>query len=191
MKDQQSYLSDFVQLIQQFQVAARSTRLGITRVFQARPYGRIIEIKSNLSRKKLHRTNQGSNFLEGCFSNRDNVRDPIQFRRERQPQYLKRSFFLKNRPIHSHINSTSVITLVKRNQMSFSSIEINKPFPAPVHSISYTRFKFSKPVLVVTTDQMPDHILSRKQYHQHRQQYYITLPRMSLICSRKGEEIQH
>ena len=34
---------------------------------------------------ELHRTNQGSNFLGGSFSNRDNVRAPIQFRREHQP----------------------------------------------------------------------------------------------------------
>ena len=54
------------------------------------PYGRFIEMQSNLRRKKLHRTNQGSNFLGGSFSNRDNARAPIQFRRERQPQYLKR-----------------------------------------------------------------------------------------------------
>ena len=47
-------------------------------------YGRFLEIHSNLRRKKLHRTNQGSNFLGGSFSNRDNVRAPIQFRRESQ-----------------------------------------------------------------------------------------------------------
>ena len=58
-----------------------------------------------LSRKKLHRTNQGSNFLGGSFSNRDNVRAPIQFRRESQPQHAKRRFFLKSRPIHFHINA--------------------------------------------------------------------------------------
>ena len=94
-------------------------------------------------RKKLHRTNQGSNFVGGNFSNRDYVRAPILFRRERQPQHLKRWFFLKNRPIHFHINSASVIRAVKRNKLSFSSIEIKKPLPAPVHSISQIRFKFS------------------------------------------------
>ena len=56
-------------------------------------------MQSNLRRKKFHRTNHGSNFLGGSFSNRENVRIPIQFRRESQPQYLKRSFFLKKRPI--------------------------------------------------------------------------------------------
>ena len=51
-------------------------------VFHTWQYGRFIEMQSNLRRKKLHRANQGSNFLAGIFSNRDNVRASIQFRRE-------------------------------------------------------------------------------------------------------------
>ena len=46
----------------------------MTTVFHAWLYGRFTEIESNIRRKKLHRTNQGSNFLGGSFSNRDNVR---------------------------------------------------------------------------------------------------------------------
>ena len=57
----------------------------MTTVFHAWPYGRFI--KSNLGRKKLHRKNQGSNFLRGSFSNRGNVRVPIQFRRGSQPLF--------------------------------------------------------------------------------------------------------
>ena len=53
-------------------------------------YDRLIEMKSNLRRKKFHKTNKGSNFLGGSFSNRDNERDPIQFRKEKQPQDLER-----------------------------------------------------------------------------------------------------
>ena len=58
-------------------------------VFHAWPYRRFIEKQSNLRRKKLHRTSQGSNFLVGSLSNRDNVRAPIQFRSESQAQHLK------------------------------------------------------------------------------------------------------
>ena len=58
-------------------------------IFRALPYGRFIEIQSNLRIKKLLRTNHGFNFLGGSFSNRDNVRAPIQFRRESQPSILK------------------------------------------------------------------------------------------------------
>ena len=46
-------------------------------LFQARLYGRFIEIQSNLRRKDLHRTNQGFSFIGSTFSNRDNVRAPI------------------------------------------------------------------------------------------------------------------
>ena len=68
----------------------------MTTVFHTWPYGRFIEKESNLRRKKLHRTNQGSNFFGGSFSNRDNVRAPIQFKRESQPRHLKRLFFLRS-----------------------------------------------------------------------------------------------
>ena len=62
----------------------------MTIVFHAWSHGKVIEIQSNLRRKKLRRTNQDSIRLGGSFSNRDNVRAPMQFRRESQPQHLKR-----------------------------------------------------------------------------------------------------
>ena len=105
----------FLWLIQQFQVATRSTSQDITTVFHTWKYGRFIEIQSNLTRKKLQRINPGSNFLGGSFSNRDNVRAPIQFRKESKLQHHKRWFFLKNRPIYFHIDSTRVIRPVKLN----------------------------------------------------------------------------
>ena len=64
----------------------------MTIVFHAWSYGRCIEIQSNLMRKKLHRMNQGFNFIGGSFTNRNNVRAPIQFRRERQAKHLKDEF---------------------------------------------------------------------------------------------------
>ena len=131
-----------LRLIQQFQVATRSTSPDMKAVFHIWLYGRFIEMQRNLRRKKLHRTNQGSNFLGGSFSNRDNVRVPIQFRRESLAQHLRRWSFLKNRPIHFHMNSTSVIRPIKQNQLSFSSIVINKPLPVPAHSVLYIIFQF-------------------------------------------------
>ena len=62
----------------------------MSRPFYTRLYDTFIKIQSNHRRNKLHRMNQGSNFLGGNFSNRDNVRAPIQIRREREPQNLKR-----------------------------------------------------------------------------------------------------
>ena len=49
-----------------------------------------------------------------------------------------------NRPIHFHINSTSVIRLVKQDELSFSSTEINKQLPALVCSVLTIRFKFRR-----------------------------------------------
>ena len=54
-------------------------------VYYARLIGRFIEIKSSFRRKKTL-TNQGFNFLEGSFSNEDNVRAEVQYRRERNSQ---------------------------------------------------------------------------------------------------------
>ena len=139
MKDQQSSISGFAPYLTT-PSATRDTSQDVITVFQAWAYGRIIEKKSNLRRKKLHRTNQGSNFLGGSLSNRDNVKASIQFRRESEPQHLKRLFFLRNGPIHFHINSTNVIRPFKQNQLNFFSIEINKPFPVLIHSVSQIRF---------------------------------------------------
>ena len=95
-----------------------------------------MEIQSNLRRKKLHRLNYGSNFLGGGFSNRENLRAPVQFRRVSQPQHLKRRFFLRIDASIFISYSTSVIRPVKQKQLSFPSIEINKPLLATAHSVS-------------------------------------------------------
>ena len=62
----------------------------MTTVFHVWRYIRFVEIQNNLRGKKFHRMNQGFNFLGVSFSNRDKVRAPIQFRRESEPQHLKR-----------------------------------------------------------------------------------------------------
>ena len=84
VKGQQSCIFVFIL------VATRSTSPDMTTVFHARPYGRFIVIYRATSGKKLDRTNQGSNFLAGSFSNRhNNVRALIQFRRKVKPSILK------------------------------------------------------------------------------------------------------
>ena len=83
----------FFQLLQQFQVATKSTSPDMTTIFHAWLYGRFIEIQSNLWRTKLHRMSQGSNFLGDSFSNRDNIRAPIQFSRERVNLNIVKDYF--------------------------------------------------------------------------------------------------
>ena len=93
----------------------------MTTVFSTRSYGRFIEIQSNRRRKKLHTTNQVSNFLGSSFSDGGNVGAPIQFGRERQPQHLKRWFFLKSDPF--------VFTQITPKSLNWSN-KTSSVFPA-------------------------------------------------------------
>ena len=52
--------------------------------------------------------------------------------------------------------STSATRPVKWIQLSFFSIEINKPLPIPVQCL-VNKIQVKKPILVAATDQMPDH----------------------------------
>ena len=75
VKDQQSCISAFVAYL-----TASSSHYGhLSRHDNSIPcmpvYGRFIEIQSK--EKEIHRTNQGSNFLEGSFGSRDSVGAPI------------------------------------------------------------------------------------------------------------------
>ena len=133
-------------------VTTRSTSPDMTEEFHALLYGRFIKIQGNLRRSTLHRTNKGSNFLGGSFSNRDNVRAPIQFRREGQPQHLKKWFFLKNRAIHFHINSSSINRLVSRNQHWNQ-----QSTSCPSSRCLVDQIQVQKPILIAVTDPMPDH----------------------------------
>ena len=101
---------------------------AMNKVFHAWLHGRFIEIKSNLRRKKLHRTYKGSNFSESSFSNRDYMRASIQFRRERQSHDLERWFSLKNRPIHFY-KSTRVIRPVKQYTLFLAMKSYIESFP--------------------------------------------------------------
>ena len=92
----------------------------MTTEFHAKPLGRFMEIESNLRRKKLHRTNQGSNFLGGNFIKRVNVRAPIQLRGERQCQC--QDDFSSRR---DQSNFTSIVPV-----LLYWSNEISQVFPA-------------------------------------------------------------
>ena len=139
----------FLWLIQQFQVATRSTSTDMTTVFHAWLYGRFIEIQSNLRRKKLHRTNQGSNFLGGSFSNRDNVTAPIQLRRESQPQP---SIFTSIAPvILDQSNETSLVfPALKSTSYFLPQFKVSRRSDSSLEANSSCCHR----------SEMPDHILS-------------------------------
>ena len=98
-------------------------------VFHTRSDGRFIEIKCNLKKNKLQRTNQSSYFLEGSCSHKFIVKSWIQFRRGKQSQFLKGCFFIKDSPIHPYIDVIKVIWIIKSNWLDFPSMNVNKPFP--------------------------------------------------------------
>ena len=129
---------------------------AITRTWQQYSmHGHMIDLQ------RYRATSGERNFIEQTnppifLENRDNVRALIQFRKESQLQHLKRWFFLKKRCTHSHINSTSVIRLIKWNKLSFYSIYFNKPLPA-LNQCLVDQIQAQKPILAVATDQMPDH----------------------------------
>ena len=89
VKDQQSCISVFV-AYPTIPSSNQEHQPDMKTVFHSWSYDRFIEIQSSLRGTKLNRTNQGSNFLGGSFSSFSNVRAPILFRRESQPQHLKR-----------------------------------------------------------------------------------------------------
>ena len=142
VKNQQSNISFFVAYAI-IRSSSQEVVTNMTTVFHAWLYERFIEIQSNLRRKKCHRINQGSNFVGSSFSNKDNVRAPIQFWRESQPQHLKDYFFSRADPsMFTSIAPVLLDWLFKWNQLSFCSIETNKSRPAPFHSVSWIKFKF-------------------------------------------------
>ena len=118
MKDQKSCISIFVacSIFVIFQVATRSTSPDMTTVFHTWPSSRFIEIQSNLRRKKLHETNQGSNFLGGSCSNRDNVRSQSNLEEKVNHSILKDYFSSRTDP--SIFTSTAPVFLDQSNTIS-------------------------------------------------------------------------
>ena len=116
VKEQQSYISAFAIYIT-IPSSSWGTGPEITTVIHAWPYGRLLEIQSNLSRKKLHRRHQGSNYLGGNFSNRDNIRTPTQFRGQVNPSNLKDDFSTRTDP--SIFSSTAPVLSDRSNKTSW------------------------------------------------------------------------
>ena len=130
VKDQQSCI------FQQFQVATRGTSPDVTTVFHTWAYGRFIEIQSSLRRKKLHRTNQGSNFLGGSFSNRDNIKVESNLQEEVNPSILKDDFSSRTDP-SIDVSISIAPTLLNRSKKTswvFPALKSTKLFLSPVYS---------------------------------------------------------
>ena len=62
---------------------------------------------------------------------------------------------------HFHINGTSVIGPVKRNQLSFPALKSTRVTSCPSLQYLVDQIQVQEPILVVVTDQMPDHTMGR------------------------------
>ena len=89
----------------------------MTTVFHTWPYGRFIEIQNNLRRKKLHRTNPGSNFLGGSFSNRE-MQEPQSNLQEKVNPCFLRDYF-SSTTAQSIFTSTAPVLLDQSNETSW------------------------------------------------------------------------
>ena len=146
---------------------------------QCKTFVVVMEIKSNLRRKKIHRTNHGPNFNRGSFSNRDNKRTPILFRGEGQSQHFKRLFFLK-RQTHPSRHQCHRKGQLKEADFSYqdflhhSSLSCRSDSSLGAKSRCYLhvgQIQDQEPTLSFATNRKHFHTLIREQY-QHRQQYY-------------------
>ena len=119
----------------------------MTTVFHTWMCGRFIEILSNLGRKKLHRTNQGSNFLGGSFNNIGNVspnlNPPSNLQEKVNPRILKGDF--SSRTDCSIFTSIAPVLLDRSNETS------SCPSQCLVDQI-----QVQKQILVVAMSQMSD-----------------------------------
>ena len=113
----------------------------------------IFEIQGNLRRKKHHETNQGSNFLEGRFNNRD---DPnFNLKEKVNPSILKDYFSSRKDP--SIFTSIAPMLLDPSNETSWifpALIQQSTSCPSPVTG---------KSKLIYQTLDLPDLITLRAE----------------------------
>ena len=89
--------------------------------------------------------------LGGSFSNRDNVRTPIQFRREGQPSILKGDFSSRTDPFIF----TSIEPLLLDQSNETSRNQQANSYPSPQCLVD--QIQVQKPIQVVATDEISDH----------------------------------
>ena len=73
------------------------------------------------------------------------------FRRETQSQHIKGSFFFQSRLSIFTLIAPELLDQSNKNlSLSFSSIEINKPFSVPTYSVLWVRSKFRRLFLLLS-----------------------------------------
>ena len=108
----------------------------MTTVFHAWLYGRFIEIQSNLRRKKLHKTNQGSNFLKALLATEIMKQPQSSLEEKVNPSIVKDNFSSRTAPYIFTSIASVLLDQSDETDCVFFRIEINKVLPAPIHSVS-------------------------------------------------------
>ena len=99
----------------------------MTIVFHARPFGRFIEIKSNLRWKNFIERIKTPIFLGDSFSSGDNVKPQSNLEEKDKPSILKDIFLQEKTHPFSH-QQIPVITLFQQNTLSFSALKSTSYF---------------------------------------------------------------
>lgn len=88
----------FPKLTRPIQLKVRTTNPNMTNTLSGRLDGKFVKTKHSVWWQTLRKTNGSTNFLRGTVTNRNNMRTPLHFRKERQSQHLKLWFSLNTEP---------------------------------------------------------------------------------------------
>ena len=143
-------------------MATRRTSPDMTTVFHAWTYDRFIKIQSNLRKKKLHRTNQGSSLLRSSFSNRDDVIASIQSSRESQPNISTEDFSSRTDPTTFTSIAPVLYLTIQKKPVEFFQHWTQQAASCPSPQCLKNQIQVQKSILVAATYQIPDHTQNQR-----------------------------
>ena len=117
----------------------------MTTVSHARPYINLQRYRETSGERNFIEQTRAPIFLKTILAIEIMLEPRYNLEKKDAPSILKDHFFQGH--THFHFNSTSVVRLVRRNQLSFTSFEINK-------ERRVGQIQVQKLAVVVTTNQM-------------------------------------
>ena len=144
-------------------------------LFQARPYGRFTEIQNDLRIKKLHRLNQGSDFLGHSFSEKNIYQNSNLIQKRRSVPVSAMIFLQQILPFLPQQHQNYQISWTKRTDF-FSELKSTSHQLAK-SSVLSVRLRFEMPTLSVATIQLPDHTYREQRMGCSHHQLQYLLPR--------------
>ena len=119
-----------------------------------KPVWQVYIYKSNFTIKRIYMTNQGSNFYGGNPSNRDNVRDLVQFKKMLYLQEQTHPFLYQQHQSYQTGQTKQVQFFEHLNKLA-TSCSSSRCLEGQV--------KIQKPALGVATSRIPDHNQGEEQ----------------------------